>query len=44
MFANMMFFAAEWKLISSNESIFAAVKGVCDTPVHLFGCDGMWQD
>ena len=39
--ANQMLFAAEWKLISSNESIFAAIKGVCDTPLHMFGCELM---
>ena len=39
--ANKVYFAGEWKLISSNESIFAAVEGVCDTPLHLFGCEGM---
>ena len=40
-FPKMMLFAAEWKLISSNESVFVAVKGVCDTPLHLFGCELM---
>ena len=36
MFANEVLIADEWYLFSLNECKFPAVKGVCDTPLHLF--------
>ena len=36
MAANEGLIAAECVLISSNKSKFPAIKGVCDTPLHLF--------
>ena len=36
MFANEVLIADEWYLFSLNECKFPAVKGVCNTPLHLF--------
>ena len=40
-FANKVYFAGAYCLSLLMECVFAAMKGVCDTPLHLFGCEGM---
>ena len=40
-FANKVLFAGAYRLSLLMECVFAAMEGVCDTPLHLFGCEGM---
>ena len=39
--ANKVLFAAEYCLSLLMECVIAAMEGVCDTPLHLFGCELM---